>query len=435
MTTMGWMSRRFLRVAGIAALIALFAASVGAIDMAAPGMPDGTDFGLDRREQPRQVLGAEAAGGRQSYMVALGNTAFSSPLLFGAKAREAGLSCDTCHTNGDVNQRFFIPGVSVRHGGLDPTTAFFNPVQDDGVQNHVDIPSLRGIRYLGPYGRDGRIGSLREFTRHVIVNEFAGPEPDPRILDALVAYMDQFEFLPNLRLDTLGRLTGTVSAAERRGEALFAKPLAAMGGKSCASCHVPDALFTDGRRHDVGSGGVFKTPTLLNVDFTAPYFHDGRYDTIEAAIDHFDRTFALKLSRAEKADLAAYVRAVGDGEGPFEPVTRQSEMSEVASYVAALDRAIATGDRPAAVLIADTVNFDLARIARRFDNRNPATGLARRPDRPDVAKIAAQLIEDMTQVKAEAEAGRAQEAKVALEAYRGHAKLLVSAYPGTSASP
>ena len=316
------MIRRHLGLATLAIAILTAALGLGAARLPAEelhrvplkGMPEGTDFGLALRDRPRQILRAEAEGGRQSYMVALGNTAFSSPLLFGDKARAAGLSCDTCHRQGDTNARFFIPGVSVRPGGLDPTTAFFNPAQDDGVKNHVDIPSLRGERLLAPYGRDGRIASLREFVRQVIVNEFAGPEPAPRILDALVDYIDQIEFLPNPQLDRLGRLTGKADEAARRGEALFNKPFAGMAGKSCASCHVPEAQFADGRRHDVGSDGAFKTPTLLNVRFTAPYFHDGRYPRLDDVVEHFDRTFGLALRPAEKQDLVAYLNAAGDGQ-------------------------------------------------------------------------------------------------------------------------
>jgi cytochrome c peroxidase len=392
-------------------------------------MPAGTDFGLDARERPRQILRVEAEGGRQSYPVALGNTAFSSPMLFGPTARAAGLTCDTCHRQGDVNPRFFIAGVSARSGGLDPTTALFNPVQDDGVANHVDIPSLRGTRFLAPYGRDGRIATLREFARHVIVNEFAGPEPEPRVLDALVAYMEQIEFLPNPKLGRLGRLTDEASASARRGEELFEKPFPGMAGGSCASCHAPAALFVDGRRHDVGSGGVFKTPTLLNASFTAPYFHDGRYATFAEVVDHFDRTFDLRLDAEDKSSLVAYLEAVGAGETPFEPSTRQSEMSEIAAYVAVLDRAIDARDGPAIALVVDTVCFDLESVARRFDNRNPATGRLRRPDRPDVAAIAHRLIEDMRLVGVLARAGEIAPAKRALEDYRARARTLVAAYP------
>ena len=431
------MIRRHLGLATLAIAILTAALGLGAARLPAEelhrvplkGMPEGTDFGLALRDRPRQILRAETEGGRQSYMVALGNTAFSSPLLFGDKARAAGLSCDTCHRQGDTNARFFIPGVSVRPGGLDPTTAFFNPAQDDGVKNHVDIPSLRGERLLAPYGRDGRIASLREFVRQVIVNEFAGPEPAPRILDALVDYIDQIEFLPNPQLDRLGRLTGKADEAARRGEALFNKPFAGMAGKSCASCHVPEAQFADGRRHDVGSDGAFKTPTLLNVRFTAPYFHDGRYPRLDDVVEHFDRTFGLALRPAEKQDLVAYLNAAGDGQEPLEPVTRQSEMSEVAAYVALLDQAIAINDRPAIALVVGTVNFDLELIARQFDNRNPATGRPRRPDRPDVAKIARQLIADMTAIGAFADAGAPDKAKAALESYRERARTLVAAYP------
>ena len=71
------------------------------------------------------------------------------------------------------------------------------------------IPSLRGARYLAPYGHDGRIASLREFVRSVIVGEFAGPEPSPAVLDAIVAYIQEIDFLPNAKLGAGGRLSET----------------------------------------------------------------------------------------------------------------------------------------------------------------------------------------------------------------------------------
>lgn len=33
--------------------------------------------------------------------------------------------------------------------------------------------------------------------------------------------------------------------------------------------------------------GKFKTPTLRNIEFTAPYMHDGRFQTLEQVVDHY----------------------------------------------------------------------------------------------------------------------------------------------------
>ena len=80
----------------------------------------------------------------------------------------------------------------------------FNPKTDNGVLDPVTIPSLRGARLLAPYGHDGRTGSLRDFVRNVIVsNEFwRGPEPSSQILDAIVAYIEDIDFLPNPGVST-----------------------------------------------------------------------------------------------------------------------------------------------------------------------------------------------------------------------------------------
>ena len=83
-------------------------------------------------------------------------------------------------------------------------SAFFNPQTDNGVLDPLTIPSLRGARFLAPYGHDGRTASLRDFVRNVVVNEFAGPAPSPQILDALVVYIEDIDFLPNPNLDKGG---------------------------------------------------------------------------------------------------------------------------------------------------------------------------------------------------------------------------------------
>jgi len=65
----------------------------------------------------------------------------------------------------------------------------------------------------------------------------------------------------------------------------------------------------------------FKTPTLRNLTDTAPYMHDGRYQTLDAVIDHYDRggdmtenqdtrIKPLGLSATEKADLNAFLQSL-----------------------------------------------------------------------------------------------------------------------------
>src|SRR6201985_2374359 len=115
----------------------------------------------------------------------------------GGGARQANISCKTCHVNGAGNARLFMPKMSTRPGNFDTTGPLFNPKADNGALDAVRIPSLRGARYLAPYGADGRMASLRDFVHNVIVGEFAGPEPSPAILDAVVAYIQDLDFLPN----------------------------------------------------------------------------------------------------------------------------------------------------------------------------------------------------------------------------------------------
>src|SRR5262249_2604474 len=193
----------------------------------------------------------------------------------------------------------------------DTTGPLFNPKADNRILDPVRIPSLRGARYLAPYGHNGRTASLRDFVHNVIVNEFAGPEPSPAILDAIVAYIQDIDFLANPNLVPRGRLAANAGESEIRGKALLNKPFPNDPSLSCAGCHVPSGAFVDHLQHDVGSGGLFKTPTLLNANFNAPYFHDGRFDSFEQVVDHFDRVYHLGLSAQDRGDLVAYLSAGG----------------------------------------------------------------------------------------------------------------------------
>jgi len=336
-------------------------------------LPVGTELNEDAIDQPTEIFHSEAMGGKKSYLDNLGDMAFSSPFILGGPARRTGLNCGTCHVNGASNPKLYIPGMSARPGTFDTTGPFFEPSADNGTLDPVTIPSLRGVKYLAPYGHDGRIASLRDFVHSVIVNEFAGPEPAPNILDAIVVYLQDIDFLSNPLLGPGGKLKTKASDAARRGEALFAKPFSGAPSMSCATCHIPSSLFVDHRQHDVGTGGWFKTPTLINADFNAPYFHDGRFTNFAEVVAYFDGFFGLKLGAADQQDLVAYLEAVGGGEHPVTPDGVDPELIEIRDFSSVLATAIPAQDKAVIALTADTVGGELREFSEHFPDRMDTT--------------------------------------------------------------
>ena len=129
---------------------------------------------------------------------------------------------------------------------------------------------------------------------------------------------------------------------EERGRVLFMtdhRPGEAISGAGCASCH-SSPFFTDhefrnnglaatddlGRESVTGKQsdrGKFATPTLRNVALTAPYMHDGRFETLEEVVEHYSSGLhrsdtldpvlkaipdsGLALSEDEKSALVAFL--------------------------------------------------------------------------------------------------------------------------------
>ena len=348
-----------------------------------PWLPPGSNLN-DQDPLPLLVLNFEMQDIEESDLplIAYGDMLFDSPEIFGDPAKSLGIACSTCHNRSDINQSLFIPGISHQPGAIDVDGEFFNPRFNDRRNDGLDIPSLRGLRFTAPYGRDGRFASLREFTRNVIVNEFAGAEPTPFMLDALVGYMLEFDFLPNSKITGDGKLTSEASDAARRGEVLFNKPFAEMQGKSCATCHIPSANFLDRLAHDIGSQtgsyansqtAAFDTPTLLSTRFNAPYFHDGSLPTLASVVDWFNLRYGLGLSDGERADLTAYVETIGDADEPFEIYKGRHTpfrlaFEELTTFASTLDTLIPARDAFHAKLMIDTVASDLALDASAMAN-------------------------------------------------------------------
>jgi cytochrome c peroxidase len=92
----------------------------------------------------------------------------------------------------------------------------------------------------------------------------------------------------------------TVTPEETAGYDLFKS----LNGADCFHCHNGplmqvqkfsnnglDATFSDNGRGDVTGNpsdfGKFKVPTLRNIEYSGPYMHDGRFNTLEEVIEHY----------------------------------------------------------------------------------------------------------------------------------------------------
>lgn len=173
-------------------------------------LPPGSLNLHDLTSRPAENLSDAEA---QSFFVEFGRLAFRSPDILGGNARKAGLSCQACHANGHISSGFFIPGLSRQPGEVDMSNALWHARAENHRLDPRRIPSLRGVGAKPRFGFDERSPSLREFTREVIVVEFSGAEPDPLLLDSLVAYLRQLQ--PSDAPDTRITLSGDLAELAR----------------------------------------------------------------------------------------------------------------------------------------------------------------------------------------------------------------------------
>lgn len=109
------------------------------------------------------------------------------------------------------------------------------------------------------------------------------------------------------------------AAAAERGRALFA------GKAACARCHVPPLYTEPGWAMHTGAeigiddfqasrspDGRYRTTPLRGL-FTREkggFYHDGRFPTLEAVVDHYAGTLSLELTPAERADLVQFLKSL-----------------------------------------------------------------------------------------------------------------------------
>lgn len=234
---------------------------------------------------------------------ALGRRLFYDPIL----SRDGSIACGSCHQQfaafahldhrvshgiGGVNGKRNTPGLfnlawqpdlmwdgSVHHLELQPVAPMSNPVEMGGSLALAVDKLRQDARYPGLFAR-----------------AFGSPGIDSqRLLRALAQFTGTLVSADS-RYDRYVQGREAFSAQERTGLELFRQ--------HCASCH-REPLFSDfsyrnngldAAPRDAGraviSGrvedqGRFRVPSLRNVALTAPYMHDGRYDSLRQVLDHY----------------------------------------------------------------------------------------------------------------------------------------------------
>src|SRR5687767_3403581 len=172
----------------------------------------------------------------------------------------------------------------------------------------------------------------RQITDHNIGKALA------QFVRAIVSYESRYD-AGRARVRTARDYFDNFTLQENRGKALFMR--------NCSTCHmkdgneqffVPTPANTGLRRADLAADagvgdvtlqdadlGRFKSPSLRNVEVTAPYGHDGRFATLDALIDHYSdnpifepnlgymsSVDPLKFTGSEKAALVAFLKTLTD---------------------------------------------------------------------------------------------------------------------------
>ena len=160
-------------------------------------------------------------------------------------------------------------------------------------------PMLAGrIADTAPYGWNGEHATLAIHIESTLKN-LGGKGLPPAEIAALADYVASMKAPPR-------RVQADATVAH--GKAIFES-----SETGCATCHDGRTRFTDNEAHALGaSRSAFATPSLAFVGQTAPYFHDGRYATLEELIEKCDGEMGTtrQLSADDRSALAAFLRTL-----------------------------------------------------------------------------------------------------------------------------
>ncbi len=159
-----------------------------------------------------------------------------------------------------------------------------------------------------------------------------------QFLRSLVSYQSKFDE-GLAKVASIRSQFPNFTAEENRGRGIFVR--------NCGNCHLQggqtagfflntprnNGLDADIKKSDGGVGdstfnrnqlGLFKSPSLRNVEVTGPYMHDGRFTTLEQVVDHYSTGVKnhpnadgrlrrrLNFTTQEKANLIAFLKTLTD---------------------------------------------------------------------------------------------------------------------------
>jgi cytochrome c peroxidase len=314
-------------------------------------------------EIPLPAMPQRAVNPTSPAKVELGRLLYFDPLLSGAND----LSCAHCHhpdlgfsdnlgrsmgRGGTGLGRDRQGGDLVRRGSPTVWNAAYNHVQFwDGRAR--DLEEQAGMPMMDPHemaetpaNLEAELRANAEYAR-LFDGTFGGQGGSAVSFENASFALAAFErtlISTNSRFDRYARgERSALSERERRGLNLFRSLKT-----RCFECHnlptfanadfkvigVPDVVGgePDLGRSEIEGGAAyeraFKVPTLRNVALTAPYMHNGKFETLEAVLEFYSRgggrgfglevpniddkirPFALKVE--ERADLIAFLHALTD---------------------------------------------------------------------------------------------------------------------------
>jgi cytochrome c peroxidase len=289
--------------------------------------------------------------------VKLGRMLFFDPIF----SVDSSMSCSSCH----LPEKGFTDGLAKSIGVLGiPTlrssmalvnlTLLDGDLFWDGRSNSLEEQALLPIEAHDEFNDTWENVEVK-LQRHAnyprLFREAFGIEfPSEISRDLAVKAIAQFErtlVSSNSKFDqVVWRNEGEFTEEEEFGFELFnVETSQTFGHPGCTHCH-SGPNFTDNKFHnngldnvssftdfaDLGRGGVnnvmfdngkFRTPSLRNIALTAPYMHDGRFETLEDVLEHYasgghgfenenSNIRPFDLSEEEKQALLAFLHTLTD---------------------------------------------------------------------------------------------------------------------------